>query len=74
MLKKEIPAWQQRLLDEREELIGRIERLNNFIDEIAEDPAISNAEYRLMRIQYFAMCAYEGALSQRMSKLGLIGE
>ena len=74
MTKKEIFEWQQRLLDEREELISRIERLNNYIDEVAEDPAISNAEYRLMRIQYFAMCAYEGALSQRMSKLGLIGE
>ena len=71
---KEIPAWQQRLLEEREELLGRIKRLEEYIDEVVEDPAISNAEYRLMRIQYFAMCAYEGALSQRMSKLGLIGE
>ena len=70
----ELPLWQRRLIEERNDLLEKIERLDKYIDEAVYEPAISNAEYRLMRIQYFAMCAYEGALSQRMSKLGLIGE
>lgn len=65
------PDWQKRLVEERKELLARIEKLDAYIDEIACDPAVSNEDYRLMRIQYFAMCAYDGALLARMDKLGL---
>ena len=74
MVKGDLQPWQQRLIDERNELTERIDKLEKYIEEAVYEPAISNAEYRLMQIQFYAMCAYKGALSQRMSKLGLIGE
>jgi len=62
-----------RLQEEYRELRGRIDRLEVFVDDAALDNAMTETHYRLLRIQQFAMCAYEGALRLRMEDLGIEG-
>lgn len=57
---------QKRMKKEYKELLERIDKLDRFLDEHIDD--LEGEEYRLMRTQYFAMCAYEGALRMRIER------
>lgn len=59
----------KRLAKEYKELLKKIYKLDKFLDRHVNDAGVSNNSYRLLRIQYFAMCAYEGALRARIEEL-----
>lgn len=61
----------KRLAKEYLDLCKKINKLDKFLDRAAYDTGVSNENYRLLRIQYFAMCSYEGALRMRMNNLGI---
>ena len=65
-------TYEKRMVDEYKELCDKIEKLNVFITENEnDDSVVSNEHYRMMMVQYYAMCAYEGALRMRIEDLGI---
>lgn len=61
----------QRLVKEYKNLLKKIYKLDKFLDKHAFDTGVSNNSYRMMRVQYFGMCVYEGALRARIEELGI---
>lgn len=57
--------YQKRMIKEYNELRKRIDKLDKYLDEHGDE--LSDEMFRLMRTQYFAMCAYEGALRLRIN-------
>jgi len=57
--------WQKRVLDERDDLIGRISRLNFFLNYYYKN--VSEAERGRLRIQLHIMRAYLGILEDRIA-------
>lgn len=67
----EMDDFKTRMVDEYKQLLERIDKLDKAVDWAADTDEVSDSHYRLMRVQYFAMCAYEGALRARIDDLGL---
>ena len=67
-------GWKERMIDEYKELCNRIKKLDDFIqaNEERDESIVSDEQYRLMMIQYYAMCAYEGALRARIEDIGVL--
>ena len=57
--------YQKRMIKEYNELRKKIDKLDKFLDEHGDE--LDDEMFRLMRTQYFAMCAYEGALRLRIN-------
>ena len=55
---------QRRMIKEYNQLRKRIDKLDKYLDE--KGPR-DDELFRLMRAQYFAMCAYEGILRLRIN-------
>lgn len=60
--------WQKRVLDERDELVGRISRLNFFLNCYYKN--VSEAERGRLRVQLYIMRAYLGVLEDRIAAWG----
>lgn len=60
------PAYQQRVLEECEELRGRMDRLEAFILSAAFEK-VEAAEQDRMRRQFAAMATYLGVLTERIN-------
>lgn len=56
---------QRRMIKEYNQLRNRIDKLDKFLDEHGDK--VDDEMFRLMRAQYFAMCAYEGTLRLRIN-------
>ena len=54
-----------RLMEEEERLNRKTAKLDVFLDERADE--VSDEEYRLMRMQYFAMAIYDEILRMRIN-------
>ena len=57
--------YQKRMIKEYNELRKKIDKLDKYIGDHGDK--LDDEMYRLMRTQYFAMCAYEGALRLRIN-------
>ena len=60
----ELKKHQRRMIKEYNQLRRRIDKLDKYLDEHGDK--LDGEMFRLMRVQYFAMCAYEGALRLRI--------
>ena len=65
--------YKERMVDEYKNLRDKIDKLNKWIEEeeYVVEGSVSDYHYRLMMIQYHAMCSYEGALRFRLIDLGI---
>lgn len=59
-----LKKYQKRMIKEYNQLRKRIDKLDKFLDKHSDK--LEDEMYRLMRAQYFAMCAYEGTLRIRI--------
>jgi len=57
--------WKHKLLDERDEVISKILKLENFVTELR--PEISEAEHILLVTQLHLMRAYSNVLNARVA-------
>ncbi|HEY1646237.1 MAG TPA: hypothetical protein VGF75_07825 [Candidatus Saccharimonadales bacterium] len=57
--------YQQRIVDERSQLNGRLSRLWHFIDESNMFSELPESEKDLLRKQYAVMLAYSAILDER---------
>ena len=60
-----LKKYQRKMIKEYNKLRKRIDKLDAFLDEHGD--MVDDEMFRLMRMQYFAMCAYEGALRLRIN-------
>lgn len=61
-----IPDYQQRVIDEAEELQGRIDKLAEFIDANPAFMQLPQDERSWLTLQMFHMFGYHGALTARI--------
>jgi hypothetical protein len=61
------PTWRERVVDERDEVKARRERLRTFIDG-PEFSSVGLVDQNLLRLQYGAMGVYEDILTQRIER------
>lgn len=57
--------YQKRMVKEYKDLLKKIDKLDRYLSK----NILSVEDYRLMRAQYFCMCAYEGLLRERIERL-----
>lgn len=62
---------EKRMVKEYWQLRKRIDKLESKIDKSVYDTEISDSQYRLLRSQFYIMCAYEGVLRERIVSSGI---
>ena len=62
--KAEYPDWLLRVIDEKTELVNKLEKLNKFIHDHSRETC---DQYDLLLAQYYAMDMYISILSERIT-------
>ena len=68
--KTQLPEWQERLLEERKELMERTIKLGKFLDD--PDAKLNHEEWKMLEAQYHHMKEYLQILTTRCVRYGLL--